>query len=226
MKTKQRVILFIFIIIFISSILFIVSLKAKAVTDKSVNKTAIEKVNQFRNVTEVATTNESKLNITLTNTPTPTNTSTPTPIPTNTPIPTSTPTPAPTATCTPTPLLSSYSIYEAELTDEEKRDMAALVYLEAGGENYECQKGVASVILNRMIRYNLSLNEVMYAPNAFSPAAYITSTTPSQSCIDVVNDVLQNGSMFPLEVCAFRADYYHDFGTPYMNIGPVYFSTT
>ena len=42
------------------------------------------------------------------------------------------------------------------LNEEEKRDFSALVYLEAGGESYECMKTVASVIVNRMINNDLS----------------------------------------------------------------------
>ena len=59
------------------------------------------------------------------------------------------------------------------LNEEEKRDFSALVYLEAGGESYECMKTVASVIVNRMINNDLSLYDVIYATNQFEPAENI-----------------------------------------------------
>ena len=63
-----------------------------------------------------------------------------------------------------------------ELTYDEIDMLARLVYLEAGGESYECMKGVASVVLNRMTSTGMSLHDVIYEPYQFSPACYIEST--------------------------------------------------
>ena len=60
-----------------------------------------------------------------------------------------------------------------ELTDDEIYELATLVYLEAGAESYECQKAVASVVINRMTTQNKSLHSVIYAKNQFSPAYLI-----------------------------------------------------
>lgn len=110
------------------------------------------------------------------------------------------------------------------LTDAEKQEFAALVFLEAGGESYACQKGVASVVINRMITGKKTFSQVVYAPNQFTPASRIPYTTPSQSCIDAVNDVLNNGTSLPLYVTYFRANYYFDWCEPYTSIDRTYFS--
>lgn len=115
-----------------------------------------------------------------------------------------------------------------ELTDDEIDMLARLVYLEAGGESYECMKGVASVVLNRMTSTGMSLHDVIYAPNQFSPAFYIESTCYTDTVYSAVMDVVENGPSLPTYVTFFRADYYHDFGNdivvPYTCINNTYFS--
>lgn len=113
------------------------------------------------------------------------------------------------------------------LTPEEQVDLATLVYLEAGCESYECQKGVASVVVNRMTRYDKTLHEVIYAKNQFSPAYLIESSTYDDTAIAATMDVLFNGPIFPVNVLYFRADYYHNWGygvEPYCVIDNTYFS--
>lgn len=113
------------------------------------------------------------------------------------------------------------------LTEEEKRDFAALVYLEAGGESYECMKTVASVIVNRMTNNNLSLYDVIYAANQFEPANNIPYTTPSEEAVNAVNEIVQNGPCVPKNVTFFRASYYHNWSDliqPYTVIDNTYFS--
>ena len=115
-----------------------------------------------------------------------------------------------------------------ELTYDEIDMLARLVYLEAGGESYECMKGVASVVLNRMTSTGMSLHDVIYAPNQFSPACYIESTCYTDTVYSAVMDVVENGPSLPTYVTFFRADYYHDFGNdivvPYTCINNTYFS--
>lgn len=113
------------------------------------------------------------------------------------------------------------------LTEEEKRDFSSLVYLEAGGESYECMKTVASVIVNRMINNNLSLYDVIYATNQFEPAENITYTDPSEEAVQAVNEIIQNGPCVPKNVTFFRASYYHNWSDliqPYTVIDNTYFS--
>lgn len=113
------------------------------------------------------------------------------------------------------------------LTEEEKRDFSALVYLEVGGESYECMKTVASVIVNRMINNDLSLYDVIYATNQFEPAENIPYTDPSEEAIQAVNEIVQNGPCVPKNVTFFRASYYHNWSDliqPYTVIDNTYFS--
>lgn len=113
------------------------------------------------------------------------------------------------------------------LTEEERRDFSALVYLEAGGESYECMKTVASVIVNRMINNDLSLYDVIYANNQFEPAENIPYTDPSEEAVQAVNEIVQNGPCVPKNVTFFRASYYHNWSDliqPYTVIDNTYFS--
>lgn len=115
-----------------------------------------------------------------------------------------------------------------ELMYDEIDMLARLVYLEAGGESYECMKGVASVVLNRMTSTGMSLHDVIYEPNQFSPACYIESTCYTDTVYSAVIDVVENGPSLPTYVTFFRAGYYHDFGNniavPYTCIDNTYFS--
>ena len=162
---------------------------------------------------------------------TPVPTSTPTPVPTATPTPTSTPTPTvtlkPAATATPAPakITGRYYKYPTQLSAKDIRDMAALVFLEVGGQSYKCKLAVASVIINLSISKKLSIHTTMFNVRRFSPANGISRTTPSEDCIKAVNDVLTNGTTMPLSVTAFRNKHYHRFGKPYCVIDKVYFST-
>lgn len=123
-----------------------------------------------------------------------------------------------------------------QLTDSEKYQLAALIYREARGESYECQLACVSVVINRFTcgqkgyegagKYN-SIEDVIYAPSQFSPAHLIPSTTPTQTQIDAVEYVCQNGPTIPEYVCYFRASYYHNWGPKYANytyIDETYFS--
>lgn len=115
-----------------------------------------------------------------------------------------------------------------DITYDEIDMLSRLVYLEAGGESYECMKGVASIVLNRMTSTGMSLQDVIYAPNQFSPACYIESTSYTDDAYNAVMYVVENGPSLPEYVTFFRADHYHDFGNdivvPYTCINNTYFS--
>ena len=117
---------------------------------------------------------------------------------------------------------------DISLSETDINTLATLVYLEAGGESYECQKAVASVVLNRMHIYGKSLLEVVYEPGQFTPANLIDSSSPSDSCLDAVNDVLTNGTTLPMYVTFFRGDHYHKWDRsryiPYCKIDNTYFT--
>lgn len=129
----------------------------------------------------------------------------------------------------------TYNVYDeaespsssVDLTESEIRDFAALVYLESGGESYECQLAVASVILNRMVSTGSTLHEVIYAPNQFTPASRVHCTEPSNESLEAVNEVVNNGPSIPDSVTFFRTGHYHNWSSliqPYTVIDGVYFS--
>lgn len=119
-----------------------------------------------------------------------------------------------------------------ELTDEEKRILATLIRLEAGGSSYECQMGVGSVVLNRMKLFGLSLKEVVFQKNVFSPARLINVKNangeykyqPYKKNWQVVEDLCKYGPTLPYYVIYFRADRHHTWATPYCQIDSTYFS--
>ena len=116
------------------------------------------------------------------------------------------------------------NVLGVEVSDEDIRDIAALVYLESGSQSYKCQKAIASVIFNRMIRYDMSAQSVIHEPGVFSPAARVDRTRPSASCLMAVREVLEQGCTLPPRVTAFRNGHYHNFGSHYCCIDGVYFS--
>lgn len=112
------------------------------------------------------------------------------------------------------------------ITASEMKTLAALVTLEAGSEGYECQKAVASIVINRMLTSGSTLNGVVYAKGQFSVAGRISSTTPFEVSTKAVNDVVYNGTTLPIYVTYFRAGYYHTWGdqVAYCNLDNTYFS--
>ena len=130
-------------------------------------------------------------------------------------------TPAATVTTTST----AANDYVFNLTPAERRDVAALLYLEAGSTSYQCQKLVAEVIFNQWRSRGGSIYDTLYAPNLFTPAYSISYTTPMQTQFDIVDTICSYGVSIPWNVLYFRAGYYHSFGTPYTNIDNVYFSS-
>ncbi len=128
---------------------------------------------------------------------------------------------------TPTPKASqrnSSHKVSVSLTERDIRNIAALVYLEAGSQSYRCQKAIASVVINRMSRYHKSASQVIYEPGVFSVAYRVGSTKPSAESLRAVRDVIKNGTTLPRSVVAFRNGHYHSFGRRYCCIDGVYFS--
>ena len=114
--------------------------------------------------------------------------------------------------------------YNLKVSAHDKKLMASLVYLECGSQSYRCQKAVASVVVNRMIRYRKTVRQAIYERGVFSVASKVARTTPNQSCVDAVNSVLKDGTTLPLRVTAFRNGHYHSFGKHYCKIDGVYFT--
>lgn len=114
------------------------------------------------------------------------------------------------------------------LTSAERELLAQLLYHEARGESLECQKAVASVILNRVDSkiWGDSLTDVIYAKNQFEPVVkgLLPNTKPLQKQYEAIDYVLENGSTIPEDVLYFRADHYFEWATDFMNMDNTYFS--
>lgn len=113
-----------------------------------------------------------------------------------------------------------------ELTKDEKYMLATLIYLEGRGESLECQHAIGSVVLNRMATSGSDLESVIYAEGQFEPSYLIASTTPTDTQIEIVNELCINGPSLPEYVTYFRAGHYHEWGdlSPYTYIDNTYFS--
>jgi len=118
----------------------------------------------------------------------------------------------------------SKNVLGLKINNKDVEKIASLVYLEAGNQSFTCQKAVASVVFNQMIKYHKSVNEVIYNSDHFTVAKRINSTKPSTRSILAVRYVLEHGRTVPRNVTAFRNKHYHNFGRPYKKIDQVYFS--
>ena len=107
------------------------------------------------------------------------------------------------------------------VSEYERELLAKLVNSEASVCSIECKKDVVSVVFNRLDSGkwkkdmnsdgNITLYDIIYYPNAFSPATdgAIDNSVPTQEDYDVVDYVILHGSTLPTEVRYFRA--YSDF---------------
>lgn len=115
------------------------------------------------------------------------------------------------------------------LSEAEINLLATLVYLEGGCESYECMKGIASVVVNRMLTTGDSLHQVIHAPGQFSVAHLLDSYCPTEETLRAARDIVENGPSMPIHVLYFRASHYHQFGNgrviPYTCIDNTYFSS-
>ena len=115
--------------------------------------------------------------------------------------------------------------YNATLNDRET--LARLVFLESNTESLECQKAIASVIINRVKSgyWGNTINSVIYAKNQFTPASRIPYVTPTATNYEAVDYVLNNGATIPSYVLYFRAGYHFSWNgyVPYKSIGNTYF---
>ncbi|MCI8277241.1 MAG: cell wall hydrolase [Clostridia bacterium] len=64
--------------------------------------------------------------------------------------------------------------YYYTVTDEEKLEMAMMVYAESNSEPFRGKVAVAAVILNRLVRDQTSIHEILTAPGQFTDSSYVT----------------------------------------------------
>lgn len=110
-----------------------------------------------------------------------------------------------------------------EITYTNERDfLAKLLCCEAGGTSWECQVYTCSAILNLSDRNQMSIWDMGHNYNMFAVAYIVDDAVPTQTQYDVIDYVL-GGGRIP-EICYFRTDYYHPFGTSVCAIDNQYFS--
>lgn len=123
--------------------------------------------------------------------------------------------PAPTAEATiqraestPTPAPSVNERYaEITMSDEERRELLAVIYLEAANQSAEGQQAVAEVVLNRVISPDFpdTVHEVIHQDNPvqFSTAENIGIATPKEAQETALDAALYGESILPTDVVFF-----------------------
>ncbi len=98
--------------------------------------------------------------------------------------------------------------------------MACVVQAEAGNQEFVGQVAVAWTVVCRG-----GANPDNYVAVMTAPGQYAMASSASAECYAAVDYALEHGGeLFPDDMKYFRTKYYHDFGTPYMQIGDHYFS--
>ena len=100
-----------------------------------------------------------------------------------------------------------------DITSVEREMLARLVYREANTESIECQQAIVSVVINRWQSglWGDTLEEVVYAPNQFSPANLLYCTTPTETNYEAVDYVIENGVTIHEYVMYFRSKYHFNW---------------
>lgn len=100
--------------------------------------------------------------------------------------------------------------------------LAKLLYCEAGDMTWEGQVYTCSAILNMSEYTGISIDSLAHNSKVYSSAPYVDSVQPKEMQYEVIDYVLKGGRI--PEICYFRTDYYHSFGTPVCEVGGHYFS--
>lgn len=103
------------------------------------------------------------------------------------------------------------------MTEEERQEMAAIIYLEARGEPAEGQQAVAEVILNRVISPDFpdSVSEVLHqgegkAVPQFSTIGLLSEAEPTQAQYDAIDAALYGPSILSADVVFFSQNGEND----------------
>ena len=94
---------------------------------------------------------------------------------------------------------------DIQLTLEEKRLLARVVWVEARGESLEGQQAVAEVVLNRLAsdRYPDTLRGVIYAENQFRSVPFLDEATPYQAQYEAIEAAIYGPYILPEDVVHF-----------------------
>ena len=113
-------------------------------------------------------------------------------------------------------------IQTSNVAEDELEILAKLLYCEAGSMGWEGQVYVCSAILNLSDRSGRSIWNMAHDINTFAVAPWVDTRTATSTQYEVINYVLNGGRI--KEICYFREDYYHSFGTPVCKIENICFS--
>ena len=96
------------------------------------------------------------------------------------------------------------------MTEAERDELAAIIYLEARGEPAEGQQAVAEVVLNRAVSSDFpdSVSEVLHqgegtAVPQFSTIGLLSAAEPGQAQYDAIDAALYGPSILPVDVVFF-----------------------
>lgn len=112
---------------------------------------------------------------------------------------------------TPEPMPETVARYaDISMTEAERHELAAIIYLEARGEPPEGQQAVAEVVLNRVISPDFpdSVSEVLHqgegtAVPQFSTISLLSTAEPGQAQYDAIDAALYGPSILPDDVVFF-----------------------
>ena len=113
--------------------------------------------------------------------------------------------------------------YSYCVTDKEYNLLLRVCMSECGGKYGEPLEGkiaVVETILNRSEIFGKTIEEVVYEQNQYSVS---DNGEPDETVREAV-DIALSSNTYPDDMIYFRAGYYHNFGTPYRQIGNHYFS--
>lgn len=96
------------------------------------------------------------------------------------------------------------------MTDEEREELAAIVFLEAGNQSAEGQQAVVEVIFNRVLHSGFpdTIHDVLHEGEdtrvpQFSTVYGIDEATPSQAQYDAIDGALYGDTILPPDVVFF-----------------------
>ena len=108
----------------------------------------------------------------------------------------------------PTPAVARYA--DVFMTEAERDELAAIIYLEARGEPAEGQQAVAEVVLNRVAHPDFpdSVSEVLHqgegsAVPQFSTIGLLSAAEPGQAQYDAIDAALYGPSILSADVVFF-----------------------
>lgn len=99
-------------------------------------------------------------------------------------------------------------------SDDDLWYLSRVIQAESGYCSKEMMEGVGSVVLNRVAddRFPGTIREVIEQPGQYSTLSWLSSQVPTEDCMEVTIDLLENGSKFPPEV-VWQANFPQGSGT-------------